>query len=103
MVRCSLTLFVRLNPSEFVIGSSPDVPKSIDKGCTRPRLAPSLADVGPYERPSEPVKAPSRTVHGFSNFSDERCAGWWQLGAPQSVFERDELCVRLCNAGHRYW
>ncbi len=103
LVRRSLTLFVPLNPSELGIGPSRDVPKSVVKGYKRPRLALSLADVGPHERPSEPIKAPSRIVHGFSNFGDERCAGWWQLGATQSVFERDNTCVRLCDAGRRYW
>ena len=72
---CSLTLFAPFSPSKLGVGSSRDIPKSVVKGYKRSRLALSLTDIGPHERPSEPVKAPSRIMHGFSNFGDEWCAG----------------------------
>lgn len=75
LVRCSLPFFIPLNRSELVIGSLADVPQSVVKGYKRPRLMLSLANVGSYERPLEPVKAPGRIVHGFPSFCDERCTG----------------------------
>src|SRR5690348_2320540 len=92
LVLRSLTLFVTLNPSKLVIRSSPYIPKSVVKGCKGLRLTLSLAEVGPHECSSEPIKAPSRIVYSFSNFGDEPCAGRWQLGTPQSAFEHDESC-----------